>query len=847
MSFQVHPVRQVLVRPELPAALSRLSEIAYNLLWSWDHQVRAVFRRLDPSLWKQSNHNPVVLLGRMSQGAFEKAASDPRYLAIYKRACERYDHYVSKQEKYPGQLIAYFSMEYGLLDCMPIYSGGLGVLSGDHLKSSSDSGIPLIGVGLLYQRGYLQQRLTPDGWQQEANPVNDFYNLPVRPAQKDGRDVIVHVDLPSGRVFVKVWYIDVGRVKLYLLDTNIQENENNELHRDITDLLYGGDSGTRIRQEIVLGIGGLRALRVLGHDPSVFHMNEGHSAFLAIERMRVLIQERSIGFEEALEAIRGNNVFTTHTSVPAGIDLFDLGLIYEYFGGYCRDAGIDFERFLGLGRKQPFTAQDRFSMAVLAINTSCYRNAVSVLHRHVSQDMWQDLWPSLPTWEIPITSITNGVHLPTWVNGDLAAIYDQYLEPDWRERNSEPDIWKQVDEIPASEIWEAHRRRKRRLVQFVRDRAVASATDRQATQGEIRRLQELFDPEVFTIGFARRFATYKRATLIFRELDRLKKLLRNPKYPVQIIVAGKAHPKDTPGKGLIREIANFARDPDLAANVIFVEDYGIQVARELVQSVDIWLNTPRRGEEACGTSGMKASLNGVPNLSVLDGWFDEAFEQSGGWAIGAREPYSEDQEQRHAQTIYTTLEQEILPIYYDHRENGTPVEWMRRVKQALQFVSSNFNCSRMVEEYYDQLYAPAHRNWQSLSGNGFAKVRERARWTRQVEQAWGQVRFLDYGPDPGKGVLSGTAIPIEVAIELAGLRPEDVRVEAVVGSVSPDGTLENTHVLHLPVVRQEGSASIFAREFLPAQTGRLGYAVRVCPNHYDDPLTRHCYSLLKWG
>src|SRR5579871_3508042 len=526
MPFQIHPVKEFLVRPALPPTISRMSELAYNLLWSWDHSLRALFRRLDPALWKTCGHNPILMLGRVPQATLERAGSDPRYLALYRRACERYDSYLLHTEP-PDQkkLVAYFSMEYGLVECMPIYSGGLGVLSGDHLKASSDAGLPLVGVGLLYQKGYLQQSLNPDGWQQERNPINDFYTLPVRPVRDDtGNELLVTVKLPTGDVYIKVWYMDVGRVKLYLLDTNISENVRVE-HREITDQLYGGDIHTRIRQEIVLGIGGLRALHALKLTPSVYHMNEGHSAFLAIERMRLLIEEEQLSFDEAFEACRANNVFTTHTSVPAGIDLFDPGLLYQYFGDYCAGSSIPFDQFLALGRRQAYNHQEPFSMAIAAIKTSAFRNAVSCLHRQVSQEMWQELWPKLPVWEVPITSITNGVHLPTWLSGDMAQLYDQYLQPDWRERYPDPKIWDLVQDIPPRELWDAHRKRKRNLIQFVRERVVAAAVARKASAAEQRRLAEVLDPDAFTIGFARRFATYKRATLLFRDIERLKRLL----------------------------------------------------------------------------------------------------------------------------------------------------------------------------------------------------------------------------------------------------------------------------------------------------------------------------------
>ncbi len=837
-----------MVRPALPDPLGRLTELAYNLVWSWDHSIRSIFRRLDPALWKESNHNPILFLGRVSQETLNKAAHDQRYLAHYRRACEQHDNYLRRNVRKPGSpLVAYFSMEYGLLDCKPIYSGGLGVLSGDHLKAASDSDIPLVGVGLLYQKGYLTQALNPDGWQQERNPIQDFHTLPVRPViNEKGEEMLVSVPLPGAEAWVKVWNIEVGRVRLFLLDTNVPQNESIE-YREITDQLYGGDFNKRIRQEVVLGIGGLRALKKLGIQPTVYHMNEGHSAFLAIERIRVLMEEHNLSFEEALEATRLSNVFTTHTCVPAGIDLFDNGLVYEYFSNYCDRAGFPFEKLLGLGRTNMQDPAERFSMAVLALRASAFRNAVSVLHRWVSQEMFQHLWPKLPTSEVPITSITNGVHAPTWVNGDLAGLYDQYLQPDWRERLEDTKMWELAHEIPNQELWEVHRKRKRRLVAFVRERSTSCALQRQGSLTEIRRLSEVLDPDVFTIGFARRFATYKRATLLFRDLDRLKRILNNPSMPVQVVVAGKAHPKDYPGKALIREIVNMSRDPEIFKRLVFVEDYGIQVARELVQGVDLWLNNPRRGEEACGTSGMKAAINGVLNLSVLDGWFDEAYEYSGGWPIGTREPYAEDQDGMHASDIYSKLENEIVPLYYENREQGVPVEWVRRMKQSLAAITPRFSSGRMVAEYMYELYEPAHRLWERISRDDFREARRKSEWEANLTAAWSRVHFVGFGDSPAQQVLSGSPVPLRTEIDLAGLQPSDVRVEAVVGPIDSNGQLQDIHTVPLSAVGQNGNAFIFANEYVVQQTGLVGYSLRISPNHFDNPLTRPCNALLKWG
>jgi starch phosphorylase len=847
MSFRVHPIKEFLVRPTLPPELSRLPELGLNLLWSWQHSIRAVLRRLDPALWKASNHNPVVMLGRLSQEALERAAADPRYLAVYRRACETYDEYMASLPPNPtGMLVAYFSMEYGLLDCMPIYSGGLGALSGDHLKASSDAQLPLVGVGLLYQKGFLRQSLDPDGWQREQTPVNDFYSLPVTPVMgPNGGELLVGVRLAAAEVFLKLWCIDVGRVKLYLLDSNIPQNAD-LWHREITGQLYAGDLHRRICQEIVLGIGGLRALKAVGLTPTVFHMNEGHSAFLAIERVRVLMAEHQLSFEEALEASRANNVFTTHTPVPAGIDLFDTGIVYEYLNGYCQEAGIPFDALAALGRQDPGNPQQPFSMAIAAIRTSAYRNAVSRLHGQVSRRMWESLWPDLPVGEVPIASITNGVHLPSWINGDFAALYDQYLEPDWREGHADRASWRHVEEIPAAELWEAHRRRKRRLIGFIRERVVASALERKAPASEVKHLSEVLDPEALTIGFARRFATYKRATLIFRDLPRLAKILTDAARPVQLVIAGKAHPQDVPGKTLIREIVRHSREPDLTKHIVFVEDYGLQVAREMVGGCDVWLNTPRRGEEACGTSGMKAGMNGLLNVSILDGWFDEAEQEAGGWAIGGREPYAPDRDDAHAAGIFSLLENEIVPLFYDAREHGVPMEWMRRVKRSLEIVSSQFNCQRMIGEYRAQMYEPAHAAFQAISAFQFAPAREKVRWNQAVAHAWPAVKFLDCNIGPSE-LLTGVPISLSARLDLAGLKPEDVRVEAVVGRVAADGELEDAQVLLLDPREQQGDGFLFCREFTPAVTGRLGVAMRVGPDHFSNPLNRPCNALLTWA
>ncbi|MFN0105184.1 MAG: alpha-glucan family phosphorylase [Bryobacteraceae bacterium] len=847
MSFQIRPQQEFLVQPALPAALSRLSELAYNLLWVWDRDIRSMFRRLDAAEWRSSSHNPVRMLGQVSQATLEKAAGDPRFVAMYKKACDKLDVYMASTPAESGKLIAYFSMEYGLAECLPIYSGGLGVLSGDHMKGASDLDLPLVGVGLLYQKGYFRQSLNPDGWQIEKSPENDFYTLPLRPVvTDDGSELTVEVPMPGGFVVAKVWKIQVGRVRLFLLDTNIPQNTNPEM-RDITDQLYGGDSDARIRQEIVLGIGGLRALGALGIEPTVFHMNEGHSAFLAVERIRVLMANHGLSFDEAIETCRSNNVFTTHTPVPAGIDLFDTGLMYYYFREYCERTGFSIDQLLSLGRRNPGDQGESFSMAILAIKTSCWRNAVSALHGVVSREMWQELWPNVPPREVPITHVTNGVHLRSWVNGDLVQLYDNYLQPDWRDKATDAETWKLVDDIPDREIWEAHKKRKRQLIGFVRGRLLQGAQQRKSSSPEVRRLSEALDPDAFTIGFARRFATYKRATLMLRDLPRLKRLLTNNRMPVQILIAGKAHPKDLPGRTLIREIFHLSRDPEIANRLVFVEDYSIAVARELVHGVDVWLNNPRRGEEACGTSGMKAGINGVLNLSILDGWYDEADDVSGGWAIGDREAYSDDQDEIHASSVLSLLENEIIPLYYAARADEVPVEWVRRMKQSIKALTPQFDARRMLEDYSRLLYDPAHEYRRETRSENFTRSRNWVAWDTRVQTAWPQVRFVEVSALPHGPLLSGHPLPMEVLVDLAGLIPADVRVEAVIGRIDANGALGDTEIVKLSSIEQRGSAWAFGCNYAPTQTGRLGCAFRISSNHFDDPLTRPCNALLKWS
>ncbi|MFA6472948.1 MAG: alpha-glucan family phosphorylase, partial [Candidatus Latescibacterota bacterium] len=643
----MRPIKSFDVRASLPESLEPLREIAYNLWWHWNISAVKLFYRLNTNLWEETNHNPVDILGKIPQSQFDMLAADEGTLANLERVKSQLDSYMNGANWYSRnvsketeKLIAYFSLEFGLTESIPIYSGGLGVLAGDHLKSASDLGIPLVGVGLLYQEGYFRQYLNNDGWQQQLYINNDFYNMPLARVQdSNGEDLKIEIDFPSGQLYARVWKIQIGRVPLFLLDTNIDDNSKE--NRSITSSLYGGDQEIRLKQEILLGIGGLRALHAMDIWPIVCHMNEGHAAFLSLERIRTLMEMDGLTFKEAFELASAGNVFTTHTPVAAGHDSFPPSLILHYFEPFIPELGLTSDEFLALGRVNPRSQSDNFIMTVLAIKASDQANAVSRLHEQVTREMWKDLWPDFPIEEIPISHITNGIHVSSWVSQDLVDLYDRYVGPKWRNEPASIEIWNKVNAIPDEEIWRTHERRRERLVSFVRKRLQVQLGRQGASDYELNLARGVLNSKALTIGFARRFATYKRADLIFSDLQRLSKILKNPERPVQIIFAGKAHPRDDEGKEIIRRIIHFLRSPEIKGQVVFIEDYDLNVARYLLQGVDVWLNTPRRPQEASGTSGMKAAANGAINLSVLDGWWDEAYTPENGWAIGSGEVYDD--------------------------------------------------------------------------------------------------------------------------------------------------------------------------------------------------------------
>ncbi|MBI2321309.1 MAG: alpha-glucan family phosphorylase [Chloroflexi bacterium] len=842
----VRPLRTFFVRPTLPTVLSPLRDLAYNLAWAWNVDALDIFRRLDGDLWGATGHNPVRMLGLVGQERLRQAAEDDGFLAQLERVTQWFRTYTQAKRTWFDRvgvgdakpLIAYFSFEYGLTECLPIYSGGMGVLAGDHLKSASDLGVPVVGVGLAYQEGYFQQYLNVDGWQGELYPDNDFYTMPMAlELDAAGRPVTIGVEYPGRRIAAQVWRVQVGRVPLLLLDANLPENDPHD--RLVTDRLYGGDPDMRIRQEILLGIGGMRALAAVGAQPTVCHMNEGHAAFLALERIRQLVHEHGVSFAEAAEVVETSNIFTTHTPVAAGIDYFGADLIGAYFSEYVRELGISVDDLLALGRQRADDPSEPFCMAVLAVRLSAYVNGVSKLHSQVSRQMWHNLWPGLPASESPITSVTNGVHLATWLAArDLAPLYDRYLSPRWREDPSDRRIWEGVQEIPDEELWRTHERCRERLVGYTRSLLRRTMERQGATPHEINRATEALDPAALTIGFARRFATYKRAMLLFRDPDRLAQLLGDRARPVQILIAGKAHPQDTPGHETIRQLIHLMRRDEFRGRIVFLVNYGVEMARYLVQGVDLWLNTPRRPLEASGTSGMKVAMNGGLNVSVLDGWWCEGYRPDLGWAVGRGEEYPdpETQDEVEARALYELLEKNIVPLFYDRGPDGLPRGWIARMKASIAGITPVFNTHRVVGEYTQRFYLPAHAAYRRLSEDGFAPARSLAAWRQRVRETWPQVRVVDVSVDGPEVLAVGDSLHVLARIRLGPLRPDEVLVQVLHGPVTAEGEIGTSNVVTMTLGEEacRGEAA-FGTALVCAQSGLHGFLVRVLPRHPDLP------------
>jgi starch phosphorylase len=833
--------RTVNVVPSLPDELRCVKELAFNLFWSWNPNAIALFRRLDPDLWESSGHNPVVMLGTIKQERLARAASDKAFLAHMERVYREFENCLEESEwfqiSHPEEkdlLIAYFSMEFGLTDCLRIYSGGLGVLAGDYLKSACELGLPVVGVGILYQEGYFVQYLNPDGWQQELYPKNDFYNLPVVMARNnDGSPLKVEVEFADGPCRIQVWRADIGRIKLFLLDTNLPENS--PAAQDVTDRLYGGDQELRIRQEIVLGVGGYRALRAMGFEPTICHMNEGHSAFMGLERCAMFMKKHGCSYEEARHITRTANIFTTHTPVPAGFDVFDRGLISKYWGNFMRQVGLSLEDFMLLGRGRTDPRDEPFNMAKCAIRHSVIRNSVSKLHQKVTRRMLQSFWPGYTERDIPIESVTNGIHTRSWISHDMGELFNRYLGPRWSENPVDRSVWEFIDQIPDEEIWRTHERRRERLVALVRKALADQVTARGGTEREVNEARGVLDAKALTIGFARRFAVYKRATLIFSDLERLKSILTNSERPVQILFAGKAHPRDDQGKTLIQQIVHFASDPALRRHIIFIEGHEMNIARYLVEGVDVWLNNPVMFQEASGTSGMKTLANGVLNLSTPDGWWAEAFEKDVGWCIGKGEAYGDPAYQNRVESgaLYNILEREVIPLFYDRGEDGLPRSWIRMMKNSMRKLCPVFNTNRMVHEYTERFYLPSAQHYRDLVADNLARGLAAVRWKEHVRANWNDVHVLEVDAGNVETIDVGRSLKLRCVVALGTLTPDDVEVQLYFGSLDPNRDIADGKVIPMQFVSVDDGRYSYQADMRCETSGLVGYVIRVIPHHPD--------------
>lgn len=837
------------VNPHLPSRLARLDELANNLWYSWDRPTRTLFARLGQKLWGAVGHSPKAFLKRIDQNRLDEAAKDPVFLGELARVLSAYDTYHTAPTRHAhmaeGDLIAYFCAEFGFHESLPIYSGGLGILAGDHCKTASDMNLPFVGVGLLYRQGYFLQSIDGNGRQSAVYRDADFDDLPISPVSgPNGGELIVSTHFPGREVKIKVWQAKVGHITLYLLDTDIDGNSSHD--RNITHQLYGGDRNMRIEQEIVLGMGGVRAIEALGLKPTVWHINEGHAAFLILERVR----QRMLGhpncdgieFGAALEAVASNTVFTTHTAVPAGHDHFPQDMVRHYFESCCHDMKCDINALIELGRT-PESAE--FNMTALAIRGSRHQNGVSRIHGDVSSSICAHLWPQIDAEENPIDHVTNGVHVPTFLSDLWHDTFDRLLGAGWIQRLTDAPCWEGIHAIPDHLFWSVRQSMKAQMLHLIRHRMGHQHARNRGSQAHLDRLLRLADPEnpnVLTIGFARRFATYKRAALLFHDLTWLKAIIANSKRPVVFIFAGKAHPADEPGQALIRRISEVAAMPEFEGHILMVEGYDLRLARRLVSGVDVWLNNPVYPLEASGTSGMKAAINGVLNLSVLDGWWGEGYQAAGsqpanGWAIKpTSSAYDEqvDEKQRdveEARSLYETLQDQVVPLYYDRGPMGYSPHWVAMSKQSIATITPQFTSMRMVENYVEKFYHSAAHQWARLSANDFAAARELAIWKARVRSAWQHVS-IRRTTTPPRRIPYGNEIHFEVLLWLDGLQPEDVRVEILLGR--PDAKLTSSAPRSIPLAYQShigNGEHLFAVDLTPDVCGKIEYRIRAYPHH----------------
>jgi len=843
------------VLPSAPAKLAPLVDMAYNMWFSWNYEQSALFKKIDRDIWKQSSQNPVRMLCSLSKARLEELAQDEEFLAEMNSVHRRFKNYLDAKTWYQRRkgkattpLIGYFSLEFGMHESLPIYSGGLGILAGDHVKSASDIGLPLVGVGLMYRQGYFQQYLNAEGMQQELYPENDWYSLPVRNIKNaQGEPLILTLPTDHETINFQIWQVNVGRVSLYLLDANVPGNTDKI--RNITMRLYEADREVRLLQEFLLGVGGVQALQAMNIQPSVFHINEGHSAFLMLERIRVLMKNHGLTFEEARQATWGANIFTTHTPVAAGNERFHTDLMRGHLEGYIRQLNISWDSFLSLGRENPQDKNEEFCLTVLAIHLAAFTNGVSKLHGVVSRKLWERLYPDTPSHEVPIDSITNGIHLKTWMSPNLSNLGLRYLGAGFIDDSADLKALRHIDKIPDKEMWEVHEHRRMLLVKFARNAVRKSIQRRGGSPSAISNADEILDPKALTIGFARRFATYKRGNLLLRNPERLLKMLASTTRPVQFVFAGKAHPADVSGKEVIKSLIDFAKRHKVENRFVFIENYDMNVARHLVQGVDVWLNNPRRPLEASGTSGMKAAVNGSINLSIPDGWWDEAYTSDTGWVIGTGESYDnwDIQDEIESNLLYQALEKEVVPTFYDNRDaDGVPRPWVKMMKNSIQKLGMVFNTSRMVTEYYEKYYEKAISLWDKMSAQNFAEAKAMAAWRKKLEEEWKGVEIVRVESNANDVMAAGSELTVKALVRLGNLPAASLKVEVYHGSLDHKDHIEAGIRALMEQKGKEGDLVVYQATITCDYGGRYGYAVRILPGNAALAV-EFLPGLMKWS
>ena len=847
---------RITVNPQLPKRINRLNEVANNLWWSWNTEFLRLLKTMDGDLWEKCDKNPVKFLKHISQEKLEEAENDVQFLKEYDKIVENFDSYMASKntwfaQKYPenkNDLIAYFSAEYGLDQTIAIYSGGLGILSGDHLKSASDLGIPLVAVGLMYKNGYFHQRIDKDGIQHPEYKDLNLYDLPIHPVKdQDGNDFITYIKFPTRRIYLKVWQINVGRIKLYLLDSDIDINAEED--RGTTAKLYGGDQEMRIRQEIILGMGGVNTLKKLGLTPTVYHMNEGHSAFLNLELIKNTIREKQVSFDIARDIASSKTVFTTHTPVPAGNDIFPIGLVEKYFKDFWPRLGLSREEFLKLGMKPQEGLDSGFNMGIFALKIAGKKNGVSKLHGEVSRELFSEVWPHIAPNESPITYVTNGIHTCTWLAPKLKDLYNKYLIPYWQDNIHEDDVWKKIDTIPDDQLWKVHMGRKQKLIDLIKQNLTNRLRREGVSYDAIGEALANLQPDALMIGFARRFATYKRATLIFKDLERITQILNNTDRPVILVFAGKAHPADRYGADLIKQIHEVSMMPQFKGKIFILENYSIEISRYLVSGVDVWLNNPRRPMEASGTSGQKASVNGVVNFSVLDGWWAEGYNQKNGWTIGtnAEYPSYEEQDIADSQSMYYTLENKIIPAYYAKDENGISKKWMQYMKNSIMSTGGKYSTARMLVDYTNQLYIPLC-NLTKKYYNNLELVTEYSTWKKDITANWKDVQIEQIEGNADNVTLdAGNQIEVKCVATLPNINVQHVEAQVYYGKFLDDGSVQDVKIIPMKLDGRddENKKYYYTAKIDLVSGGNYGYSFRIMPKH-DMLLESANLDLIKW-